>query len=165
MKPKNNVPSEELQRRTRKYTNMLLIIVIMIGVSLFSLFHGENTVQFNWTEEHVQITAPDDTIFTIVYNEIIAAELITHPDYGYCHAGGKRSGWIYGSWENDVWGTYTLCAGTNTQQCIVLRTASETFVLSYESDDITAALYDSICDIIKSQPSSPLLNSKTPVSK
>ena len=148
MKSDKNISAEELQRRKRKYTNMLVILFLMIAASLFSLFYAEQFVDFEWNQESVQVTDPDGNRFTIVYDAVTGLELTEHPDYGYCHSGGKRSGWIYGSWENDAWGRYTLCASSNTGLCIVLHAGGETFVLSYESDDVTAALFDSIHDLI-----------------
>ena len=144
--------TEETQHsRQRKYTNMLIILAVMIVVSVFSYLHGEAAVQLNWNETQVQITTPDDNSFTILYNDICRTELIDHPNYGTCIQGDKTASWLYGIWENSTWGTYTLCAADGVDLCIVLHTETQVYVLSYESDETTSALYNSILTLIHQQ--------------
>ena len=146
MKPKI---SEERQRRQRKYSNMLVILAIMIVISIASFVRGENAVGFDWKEDSVQITDPGGTACTIRYADITDIELMKHPNFGTCISGGSTSFWHYGKWENETWGQYTLCASTEPSLCIVMHTAEETYVLSYESDKTTAALYDSLLQLRK----------------
>lgn len=138
----------ELRRRKAKYTNLLIILAIMIVISVLSLIHSENTVVFDWSETQVQITDPDGISYTIVYSDVVSLELMERPNYGTCITGKETSSWLYGNWENDVWGSYTLCASTGSNLCIVACTADEIFVLSYESDNITSALYESLAEFV-----------------
>lgn len=148
----HNISGEERQRRQRKYTNMLIILAIMIVISMVSFAQGENAVGFDWTESSVQVTDPSGRSYTIAYADIIGLELIEHPNFGTCLNGGHTSSWLYGEWENETWGRYTLCASTNPSLCIVMYTAEKTYVLSYESDKITSALYGSIVQFLKDLP-------------
>lgn len=147
MKPK--ISEEERQHRQRKYSNMLVILAIMIVISIVSFVRGEKAVGLDWKETSVQITDPSGTVCTIHYADVIDTELTEHPNWGTCISGGSTSFWHYGQWENETWGQYTLCASTEPSLCIVMHTAEETYVLSYESDKTTAALYDSLLQLRK----------------
>lgn len=149
---KHKIPEEERQRRQRKYTNMLVILAIMIVISIVSFVRGENAVGFDWKESSVQITDPGGTSCTIHYADVTDIELMEHPNFGTCIRGGSTSFWHYGQWENETWGQYTLCASTEPTLCIVMHTADKTYVLCYESDKTTAALYDSLLQMLKDQP-------------
>lgn len=144
MKMDKTIPAEEQARRTRKYTNMLVILAIMIVVSLVSCLHQNHVVGFDWTETQVTVTDPAENSFTVVYADLTSVTLETVSGYGTCLDGGKAEGFYYGQWENDQWGRYTLCASTQTDCCIVMRSAENTYVISYESDEITESLYESI---------------------
>lgn len=141
---KHSITPEERKHRQAKYANLLIILAIMIAISTVSFFRSENAVNFDWTENQVQITDPSGAVFTVVYEDVTALELLDQPDYGTCVTGKETSSWIYGTWENSVWGTYRLCASTGSALSIVIYTAEERYVISYESDTITSALYDSI---------------------
>lgn len=143
-----NLPPEERQRRKAKYTNLLILLAIMIVVTVVTLVRGETAVSFDWSDTRVQITDPGGTSFTVVYADVTSLELVEHPDYGNCISGKKTASWIYGAWENDVWGTYTLCASAGTDLCIVMQTQQGAVVISYESDEITSALFDSMRELI-----------------
>ena len=138
----SHLSPEERQQRKAKYRNLLILLAIMITVTVVSFLRSENAVGFQWTETQMQFTDPGGSSHTILYKDILSLELAEDPDYGSCISGRKTSAWRYGTWENQDWGRYTLCANTSTGICIVLQTQDGTFVLSYESDDITTALYD-----------------------
>ena len=146
---KHKISEEERQKRQRKYTNMLIILAIMIAVSIISFMRDENAVGFDWTETQVTVTDPAENSFTVVYADLTSVTLETVSGYGICLDGGKAEGFYYGQWENPQWGRYTLCASTAPNLCIVMRTAETTYVLSYESDEITSALYESICTLFE----------------
>lgn len=146
---KHKISEAERQRRQRKYTNMLIILAIMIAVSVISFMQGENAVRFDWTETQVTVTDPAENTFTVVYADLTSVTLEAVSGYGTCLDGGKAEGFYYGQWENPQWGRYTLCASTAPKLCIVMRTGETTYVLSYESDKITSALYESICTLLE----------------
>lgn len=145
----SHISAEEKQRRKAKYTNMLILLAIMIAVTVVTMVRGEKAVGFDWSQTRVRITDPGGSTFTIRYADVTAMELTEHPHYGTCLDGGKSSSIHYGLWENETWGRYTLCASDQTTLCIVLRTAEEIYVLSYESDAITTALYESLTEFIE----------------
>lgn len=149
---KHKISEAERLRRRRKYSNMLVILSIMIVISIVSFVRGEKAVGFDWSEGSVQITDPGGTSYSIVYADITDIKLMEHPNFGTCISGGKTHSWLYGVWENETWGRYALCASTTPSLCIVMYTAEETYVISYESDDITSALFDSIFQLTSDTP-------------
>ena len=151
MKAEKTVSAEEQQARKRKYTNLLILLTIMLAVSVFSFVRSENAVSFQWTEAQVTITDPAGGSFTIRYDAVTEARLAEDADFGVCLDGGKKAGFHYGQWKSPLWGTYTRCTSELADNCIVLKTAAEVFVLSYESDQTTADLYESILSLLKAQ--------------
>lgn len=148
MNRNQNISAEEQKRRKAKYANLLIILAIMIVVTVVTMIRSENAVSFDWTETEVQITDPGGTSFSVVYSDVTALELVEHPNYGTCIDGKQTFSWIYGTWKNEVWGTYTLCASAHTALCIVMQTQHGAVIISYESDEITAALFGSLKEFI-----------------
>ena len=144
----SNISPEERHRRKTKYNSLLILLTIMIVVSITTMVRNETAVDFDWSETQVRITDPSNNAFTVIYAEITALDLVKHPNYGECLSGKKTSSWIYGTWKNDEWDTYTLCASAATSLCIVMQTQQETIVISYESDEITSALFHSLKELI-----------------
>ena len=145
---KTEISSNQQNSKKQKYANMGIILVILILVSLISYTRGEGAVALDWTESQLQVTLPDREQFTVRYADVTEAELIPHPNYGACVRGGQTASWLYGIWENDTWGNYSLCAATGVELCIVLHTDPQVYVLSYESSETTSALFESILTLI-----------------
>lgn len=148
MKAEKTVSAEEQQARKRKYTNLLILLTIMLAVSVFSFVRSENAVSFQWTEAQVTVTDPAGGSFTIRYDAVTEARLAEDADFGVCLDGGQKAGFHYGQWKSPLWGTYTRCTSELAGSCIVLKTDTEVFVLSYESDRTTADLYNSILTLL-----------------
>lgn len=135
------------QKRKTKYLRFAFLLIFLFFVSLFNWFRTEQAIVLDWSETQVVITDPGQTSQAFTFSTLLSVDLVDRPDFGTCISGGTSSGIRYGEWENDIWGTYHLCAA-DTQKVIVLRQEDLTYVFSYESDQTTAALYESFCDFL-----------------
>lgn len=131
------------------WPNLLLPLLVIFGVSIFSWVSRSDDVGFDWGKEAVTITDPAGDSFTILYADVISMTLEDCPGYGVCVSGENQNRWVYGTWENDVWGVYRLVATPDVVRCIVFQTAQTYYVLSYESDKTTEALYEQLVPIVE----------------
>ncbi len=134
--------------RFGKYRRLLLLLAILIAASAFQFWRGERSVRFDWTDVDLTVSCADNQVFRISFADVIDMQLAQSPDLGHCLNGQETASWRFGTWENDAWGRYVLCAGKACADCIVLRTDGGIYALSYESDDVTAALYESLKALI-----------------
>lgn len=130
--------------RSGKYRRLLLLLAVLVAVSVFQFWRGERSVRFDWTDTGLTVFYADSQVFQLSFADVTDMQLVQSPDLGHCVDGRETTSWRCGTWENDAWGTYTLCASKACTDCIVLRTSSGIYVLSYESNDVTAALYESL---------------------
>lgn len=137
--------------RFSKYRRLLLLLAILIAVSVFQFWRGERSVRFDWTDVDLTVSCADTQVFRLPFADMIDMQLVQSPDLGHCLNGQETASWRCGTWENDAWGRYVLCASKACTDCIVLRTNSGIYALSYESDDVTAALYESLKALILTQ--------------
>ena len=135
-------------RRTVKYWNLIFPVVLILCVTMFAWFSRSSEIGFDWSEEAVSITDPGGEVFTIRYADVTSLTLETRSDFGRCLSGESRRNWTYGIWENGDWGTYRLLAAAGVDRCIVFQTAQMCYVLSYESDRTTEALYEQLLPIV-----------------
>ena len=54
----------------------------------------------------------------------------------------------YGTFHNDVYGTYALCAVPSIRSAIEIRTKNGIILFNYESEKVTAALSTSLTEFV-----------------
>lgn len=103
----------------------------------------------------VKVIFNDDNVYvksdkysmTISYEDIVSAELVTFPDApGTEVADTFDDGTLLaGTYRNDVWGEYSICADPDASVCIVVRlTDGRCLVFSRKSDVDTALDYEEL---------------------
>ena len=134
------------EKRAR-YLNLLIFVGIMIAVSaLSSIFLKDFAFQFQ--DDSMTITGPDKSICTVSYSGIQSIEVVESPDWGTCVDGNSSGSYRWGIWKNDVWGQYTMYTSTTADICILIRTDTQIIALSYESDEVTTGLMESLSEAI-----------------
>lgn len=123
--------------------NLLVLLVVFVVVT-FLLPNGRQRNLFTWEETQLRITFPDETSRSISYDSLDAIVLVETPNFGVCLSGEDGGNYRYGLWKNDELGEYTLCAYRSFTRVIQLTTESETYWISYESEQTTEGLYRSI---------------------
>lgn len=131
----------------RKYTHLLFTLFLVIVVSLASWIGKESDVKLDWSDTGVLAADPDGNVYTVSYADVTSVQLMECGDFGRCISGQQTKTCICGTWKNELWGEYQICADPRVGLSIVFRTSENLFVLNYESNETTAALYDSILQI------------------
>ncbi|MCC8065198.1 MAG: hypothetical protein LIO70_08960 [Clostridiales bacterium] len=120
-----------------------LVVVVVVVLTLFSAFTGTSSATLNLQDDGISISASDDLTVEVAYADIQSITLEELPDsFGTCVDGKEGRNYSYGVWQSDTWGDYILAAKTSLTQVIVIETEEQTVVFNYESDDVTAQLYE-----------------------
>lgn len=147
-------PSKMSAAQRRNGRNVLIIAIILVGVTAFSLFHGGEAMELGFEDDKMTITDPEGAPFvvTISYRDIRSVSERSPADaleLGACQEGLDTSRCRFGTWSNDAYGDYTLCASPRVSSYIVLETAPGVVVFNYESDDSTHHLYLALVDLLR----------------
>ncbi|MCD7920783.1 MAG: hypothetical protein LUG45_12090 [Clostridiales bacterium] len=125
--------------------NWILMLAILVAVTLFSLLNREGAVTMSFEDEALVINGADEYSFQVAYDEIASIALEELPDLGAAVDGGEDGSFRYGVWENDTWGTYTLCLTVNMNTCIVLTLQDGSiYVFNYGDEDSTQIVYEDL---------------------
>ncbi len=119
----------------------LWIIIVFILAMVLKPYRIVNTEAFDGS---LQIRGYSGYTIDVAYTEIESAELLKDLDYGVLIEGTDKKKEKSGIWENEMFGEYQLCVNTAINDCIILRTASDTLVINYESAKSTENLYEAI---------------------
>ena len=97
----------------------------------------------------IVITGPSGTEpFSIDYREIQSITLIDDYNRGTKVSGVQNRHLYYGTFHNDVYGTYALCAVPSIRSAIEIRTKNGIILFNYESEKVTAALSTSLTEFV-----------------
>ena len=137
---------------SERLKNFVWIIVVIVAFSIFSLLRGGTSIYLNFDEDSLFITAPENYTHKVAYDEIIHFELIDKFDPGTLISGGENRKYQWGTWKNDTWGEYALCASKQIDNALILSLSNgELLVLNYESKQFTAALPEFFNSMIEKQ--------------
>lgn len=130
--------------------NLVWLIVIIAAFTIFSMARGGTSVYLDFGEEQLNVTAPENYTYTVDYDDIANMELIEEFDPGTMISGDETRKYRWGTWKNDTWGEYTLCASKKIDNALVISLSNgETLVINYESEDTTFSLLGLIDDLIE----------------
>ena len=142
-------PDREMTPRTgRSKWEFVLYGALLLCFTLYLLLNGSSAMRVSVGEESVTITDPAGAVYQVKFSEIQTLETRTAPDFGECISGEETGGCRYGTWRNGAWGEYTLCALTDVDQVIILRTGERTVVFNVESADATARFYPAFQELL-----------------
>ena len=123
--------------------------VAVIAVLSFFMKPVRNT-SCTAEEGRILITGRSGYELSVDYEKVTAIEYRQEMDYGALIDGVDDGKEKSGRWENDELGQYLLCVNAKVEPCIVLRTAEQTMVVNFESQQSTRALYDALVEQINS---------------
>lgn len=134
--------SSSRNRRTLLF-NLIVLLIVFVAVT-FVFPNGSHKNLFTWGETELLIHCPDEVVYTVPYREITHITLWENADTGTCLQGDSTSTYRYGQWENELLGSYYLCAYRSFGTLIRIETPADTYCISYESAETTTGLYNSI---------------------
>ena len=136
---------------TSKQKNLIFILLIPALVLFYVFSGGSMGISLDFGEDALILSASDHD-WTIPYDQIEALELADLPETGTLLNGAEKRNLCFGTWENDIWGEYTLCIDPRIRRCIVITAADDShYVLNYESAEATEELMKLITDIVHSK--------------
>lgn len=130
----------------------LLWIVALVAVFLALFGSRSATIAVSSIEKGISLTGPDGGVYEVFYADIEIIQLIELPEnYGTCIDGGIDKGFSYGLWENDEWGTYSLCVRNSVRQAILISQKGNVLVFNYEGITSTESFYHALLEAISGE--------------
>lgn len=125
-----------------------LIMVLVLLFPAFSLFDDAGSNAFRWSEDGLSITYPDGTTISVPYDTVNDISFSEGIRYGEAVTGGTEKQYRYGTWNNEEFGDYQLFTHVDFHHCIIFDTDNGFVVINFESNDTTAALYESVRQVL-----------------
>lgn len=132
----------------KKFWQLVSKRYLVFGVVLFALVIGtsvieaENKVKVEFGETAVDIIAKRYAL-NIPYDMVDSIELVQMPDPGEILDGRDDMSIRYGTWTNEVWGEYTVCADLSASNAIAVHlNDGRVFVFSRKSNEETQSIFD-----------------------
>ena len=135
-----------------KQKNLALIILILALVLFYVFSGGSVGISLDFGENELTLSASNYD-WRIPYGEIESLELTDLPELGTVIDGSEKRTLCCGTWENEAFGEYTLCANPRIGNCIVIRMKSgDVYVMNYENSDSTKQLHQMFTDLLRNKP-------------
>lgn len=136
---------------TPKQKNVCCILLILAVVVFYTLAGGSVGISLDFREDALCLSASHYD-WEISYGKICTLELVQLADPGQLVEGAKRSTLCCGTWENELWGSYTLCIDPRVETCVAITMDDDSVcVLNYESNDATQQLYQMFTDLLQNK--------------
>lgn len=136
-----------------KFRNIVFVLILLIGFTVYQMNRNSNPVTYQFASSSVTLTGPDNAPapVTVSYDTILSVYEITELELGECLSGMNNKTCQFGTWENDTFGTYTLCAYTPVTEYMVIQTTGGTVVCNFESADATQHMYTAFLDLLNAK--------------
>lgn len=133
-----------------KYRNIVFVLILLIGFTVYQMNRNSNPVTYQFTSDSVTLTGPDNAPapITVSYDTILSVYELSELELGTNLSGLNTAACQFGTWENDLFGTYTLCAYSSVTEYMVIQTSDGTVVCNYESADATQHMYTAFLDLL-----------------
>ena len=127
----------------------ILILIFLIVATVFAIVNsGDNTV-LEVGESSLTIKGAGSTSYKIDYQDIQSVELVYSPDYGTSIDGGKYQKFVYGIWNNESWGEYSMYVNSKIDVCIVITEIEGVYVFNYINEQTTKDFYLSFLEYLE----------------
>ena len=130
----------------------LSFALLLVAVVLFYTFSGNSIgIQLDFGEDALTVSASDRD-WLLPYDQIESLSLSYLPDVGTMTEGIDKRTLQCGTWENESFGSYTLCVDPRIDACIVITNESgSVFVVNYENEDSTKQLHKMFAELLQSK--------------
>lgn len=139
---------------TNTLNNLIIIAILLIGYSVYYFTMHKTPIQYDFTDTSVTIYGRNPVAFAteLPYEDILSVELASEFDPGTCIQGTEDKYILYGKWENESLGEYTLYAWASVTEYIILDTAEHGIIVcNYESNDATMHLAPALQELLDSK--------------
>ena len=131
-----------------KNTIFMILVLVVFLIGTWVLGGTDTTPDFG--DDALTVSGPQKFSFTVDYDQIADLELVELTDPGALISGGENRSYYWGSWENDAWGAYTLCAAKKIDTAILLTTRDgEYLVFNYQDGDTTQSMLQMFRELLE----------------
>ena len=124
--------------------DLVFITLIFAAVIVFSFVETQNKVKVTFNEASVDVVSAKYSM-NIPYEMIDYAQLEALPEAGHVVSGRDDMTIRYGTWANDRFGEYYICADLAAENCIVVHLKDGRFFLfSRLRAEKTSTLFDTL---------------------
>jgi len=144
-KSKNN--SDKIMGKSGLKRMVLQLLWSIAIVAAFLVLFGRMSASINISsiENGISLIDPDGGVYEVIYVDIELIQLIELPeDYGACVDGETSKGFSYGLWQNDEWGTYSLCVKNSVEKAVFISQSGKALVFNYEGIASTESFYNAM---------------------
>ena len=130
---------------------MILFFVTALIIILFFYMRGDYRIVLDLQkDDSITVSGPQETFFSVRYEDLETIALLDDFDRGECTDGGKKYNHSFGTWNCEIFGEYTLIAMSKVNKHIAITDKDgHTLVFNYESEEVTENLYGLILDLIE----------------
>jgi len=135
--------------KRNKIANIIIIAAIFIGVTLYFIISGGDTMILDFEESTLTIHGVSDFTETVQYSEIESAELMDIPELGVMAEGYTKGQYSCGTWENEQYGSYRLFITDKATNCIKLKlTDGRIIVFNYIQSYHTQEVHEMMLEFL-----------------
>lgn len=136
-------------KRQRRMTYITVVLVVLAGMISSFLRKDDETASYLtfYNEGYMTIADEVGKQLDVYYVDILSAEYVEAPDFGTPAGGSILDEELrLGIWTSEAFGTYINCTDVDLESCVLIRTETGTYALSYESEETTQRLQGAILD-------------------
>lgn len=122
--------------------SFVIFIAVILLLSLF--MKKTETVSISIGDDDMVVEAVSGFSTQILWDEVTAVETRDALELGTLVEGTDEGDEQSGTWENDEFGTYTLCTDATISCYLVFYTQSGVVVINFESAETTQSLCEAI---------------------
>lgn len=138
---------------TEKRRNTLLILAVMLLVLAYTFSGRSIGISLDFGDNTLTVKVKDYTA-AIDYHDIGSLQLVAYPEPGTATDGTASGQLRYGTFQNEIWGTYRQCTTSKAENCILITMHDGSiFVLNYQDSETTSALYEMFSELLASKNS------------
>lgn len=130
-----------MEKRTR-WLSMVMFIAVIAILSLF--MRGKPTLAYTFNEDGFAIETAEGYTASVAWTDIESVQEVDHIDFGDLVDGYETQKERSGVWNNQTYGTYSLCTDSTVDKYIVLQTKQGVMIINFESDQSTDNLTEAI---------------------
>jgi hypothetical protein len=131
--------------------NFIFIIIVLVIFTIYFRNTHTTAVTFDIGDTSITLEGPSgapDPV-TVPFSDILSISYLTEFDPGENVDGLSNSRCYFGTFQNDAYGTYTLCAYPKVKEYILMNTTDGVIVFNYDSTDSTGSFYTAFKDYLE----------------
>lgn len=149
----NNIPYQEEVKKAKEYQKRwmltcLVIILAVVMVPSLSLFRDASQNAMAWSSDKLTVTNPDGTTTELPFDTVTSVTLLEGIAPGQRVSGGIEDRCRYGVWETEAFGQCQFLTNITVDRCILIETENIPWVINFESEENTQALYESVLEAL-----------------